>query len=78
MKQSDLRKAYPVPEWIDREKMPNTAHYIAIHGLGKMLSVWDDLKGYKDREAVYEACIEKGCTWQELLGFKGYSKKELL
>lgn len=68
-----------LPKLIDEKRMPYTAKYFRLFGFQHgMMSSWDVTKTYKDREDVYAACIEKGCTWQELLDFHGYDKDEWL
>ncbi len=68
-----------IMEYLGLEGLPNMAHYIAIHGvrLDSIMSIYNVKAPYKDREEVYAACIERGCTWQELLDFKGYDENIL-
>ncbi len=67
-----------VAEYYGLQGLPNTAHYIAIYGPGAIMSVYDVKAPYKTPEEVYAACIKQGCTWKELLNFKGYDENVLL
>ena len=68
-----------LPPMIDEKRMPYAAKYFRLFGFQTgMISSWDVYGEYKTTEEVYKACIEKKCTWQELLHFKGYSKNEVL
>ena len=72
---SEWHKAYPVPFGKEeQEERPYATKYCMIHGAWKMMSKeWGPpLKQYEDQEEVYKECLERGCTWEELLDFKGY------
>lgn len=68
-----------LPSSINERTMPYTAQYFRLFGFKSgMISMWDSMGQYSTAEEVYKACIEKKCTWQELLDFKGYPENEVL
>lgn len=56
-------------ENIDIKSNPFEAVYAAIYGIKRLMSDWD-LNTYRTKEEVYEKCLEKGVTWEELLNYK--------
>ena len=66
-------KAFPVPFPQDYQREhPNAVGYCMRHGAYRMMAeAWlPDLKGYKNTEEVYGICLDRGCTWEELLSHK--------
>ena len=65
-------KTYTIDEYLAREQ-PRAAIYAMLHGKWSLMSSkWPGVNfgPYKSTEEVYKACVEKGVTWQELLGYK--------
>ena len=66
------RKAFPLIKEL-HDTRPYAAKYAQIYGPWALMSKdWNDAKigKYGDTEHVYNACLEKGVTWQELLDYK--------
>ena len=77
---NDMQPAFPVPfDEIYKKNHPYATRYCMINGIHEMMPRdWVDLKSYASSEDVYRACLEKRCTWKELLGFKGYPDNVVL
>lgn len=51
---------------------PYKARYAQLHQNQVIPTEWFDgsIEPYRNTEEVYQACLEKGVTWQELLNYK--------
>ncbi len=59
------------------EEFPNRFVYMLIHGKQNLIPSWNfpnQFRGQEDR--VYKVCLDKGQTWQEVLGHE--NKKDIL
>ena len=51
---------------------PNKARYAQLHMNRVIPNKWfgGSIKPYRNTEEVYQVCLEKGITWEELLNYK--------
>lgn len=75
--------AHRVPAYIKREREPYLYQYVQIYGIQAVMPTYPSGLGipifpYQTREEVYKACIQKRCTWQELLNYKELPKDALI
>ena len=56
---------------MDGGNNPNRFIYALIHGRTSLLPSWNVPTKYKgEEEGIYQYCLEKGYTWQEVLHYE--------